>query len=253
MNKERNLLTAGAIMTGLLLYGCGSEPTATPVPAPTDTVAPPTATTAPPTATTAAVVAPTATAAGASGLGVPGGTKLTGPAADLLTKSSEAMKDLKTFHFTIETSGDPNSPNAVKGEGDFEQPDKAHLNIQVPGVQGGSVEMIVIGQDTYMKQPGSESYIDLSGMGNPLGGVNGLNQPQQLANFATFASSANIVGDETIDGAETSKIEFTYDLGQSAAAAAQASGVAATPDPALQGQKSTGNIWIEKSTGYLRK
>ena len=141
----------------------------------------------------------------------------------------------------------------MQGEGDFILPDKARLTLKVPGVEGGSVETIIIGSDTYMKQPGSESYIDLGGVGSPLAGVNGLNRPQELAGFASLADSADIKGDEQIDGADTTKIEFSYDMSKAMNAASQAAGTAATPDPALQGKKATGQMWIDKSTHYVRK
>jgi hypothetical protein len=222
------------------LYGCGAEP-ATPTPLPTATVPaePPTPTPEPPTPTSA----PPAATSDTSG---PGGTKLGGPAIELIDKSQAAMKNINSFHFVMKTEAGEGV--AVTAEGDFIKPDKMRLVMNLGDV--GSSEMINIGNETYYKQPGMDSYIPFQGEDNPLAGVSSLTNPDEISSFANVADSASIVGDETIEDADTTHVTFTYDLDKAVRDEAQQTG---QPTPSTAYGKATGDMWIEKDTDRVRQ
>lgn len=252
MSKLRNIIVIGllAAVTVLGLYGCGgSEPTATPLVVPTDTVALPTETPMQAPATSAAPEATTANS-GTTDTGGATGT-LTGPAADLLNKSQAAMKTVKSFHYTmdVETSG---GGQAFKGEGDFVMPDNVRISMSDTMGTIGKIDMVMIGSDTYMKQPGSDQYISLGAVGGA-NGLPGLNNPAQTASIAQFADSASIVGDEKVDGVDTTHVTFTYDVDKAMKAAEQQASNAVGTAPTPTKMKAKGDIWIDKSTNYIHK
>jgi hypothetical protein len=115
---------------------------------------------------------------------------------------------------------------------------------------GGSAEMIVIGNDSYLRQPGTDQYMALPGLGNPFGGNQSLSNPQQLASFAEFADSAYIVGNETLNNVPTTRVAFTYQAGKAANRAALATGV---PTPSAAVGEAKGDMWIEQGTFYVRQ
>ena len=232
MNRIRLILTVillSACVAGGL-SGCLGESTPTPLPAPTATPVPPTDTPEPPTPTTAP---PSPTTASASS-----GT-LTGPAADLLTKAQAAMQALKTYHFVIEVTSAEGV--TVSGEGDVQTPDKVRITLDLG--QAGKSQMLVLGQDVYLQQPGTQTFIPISRSGSAAAGMGLLGNPQQVTSFAQLADSANIVGDEQIDGVDTTHVQFTYDLSK----------VGQTAGATTSAGQATGDMWIEKSSGYARR
>ena len=75
-----------------------------------------------------------------------------------------------------------------------------------------------------------------------------LSDPQQFTSLAQLSDSADIVGEENIDGVNTVHIKFSYDpkrLGNQAVPSS--GGTISTMGPA------DGDIWVEKSTGYARR
>lgn len=254
MNKLRNFVVIGLLAAVAVpgLYGCGaSDPTPTAIPA--------TETTAPPTDTPMAVIAATATSApapteatgGSGSTGTTGGGAgtLTGPAADLLTKSQTSMKTVKSFHYTMEV-GSSAGGQSFKGEGDFEMPDKVRITMSDTTGTVGNIQMIMVGNDTYMKQPGSDQYMSLGGLGGQ-NGLTGFSNPAQTASIAQFADSASIVGDEKVDGIATTHVTFTYDVDKAMKSAEQQTGSAVASTPT--NMKAKGDMWIDKSTNYIHK
>jgi hypothetical protein len=180
------------------------------------------------------------------------GTSLTGPAADLLNKSQQAMKDLTTFHYVMEITSEQEGMS-LTGEGDFEKPDKVRISMK--GITGtvGTIEMIIVGSDTYMKQPGSEQYMSLGSAGTGLLNLGRLSNPGETAEITQFADSADIVGDETLDGTAVTHVTFTYDVDKAMQAAGQQAGTGATALQTPTGTKSKADAWIAKDTNYIRK
>ncbi len=220
------------------LAACGGDnPTPTTV-VPTATTAPlPTATTAPPpTATTAAVTeAPTATTGTSSGTGGTGSTEALG----VLRQSAAAMKDIKSYHIKLESSAGGQNTTA---EGDIEVPDKTRLVLQTAQ---GETEVLVIGDKAYTRLPGTDQYIKTdSGI---MGGGAANTNP---AGFAEVAQDAQVVGDEQVDGMDTTHVKFTFSLQAAAAASSEATG---QPTPEGVGDVANADAWIEKGTGYMRK
>lgn len=241
MNKMKQYAVTVALLgaTSLGLAACGGEtPTATPL-VPTATTVPPTATTAPsPTATPM----PTNTV-GSAGTGSTS-AGATGPGADLLNQAQIAMKGIKSYHFVLKTG--TGGTTTIQAEGDFMAPDSARLSMDLGAA--GKTEMIIIGQDSYVKDPTGTGYISTGSTGSA--GLGQSLSPSQFGSFAQGAQSVTIVGDETIDGASTTHVKFSYNLDQMASQSATATGLAT---PGVQLGMTTGDAWIEKGTNYLRQ
>lgn len=237
----------------LSLAGCGDPaPTATPI-IPTATTDPPTATPIPPSPTpvppTPTFDAPGATATVMSTR--PSGMTVTGPAADLLIKSVHVMQGVTSYHFTLETTvARMAGPTTAKGEGDFVAPDKRRVSMNI--TPQGPTELITIGKEMYYRMPGNDQYTALGGASNPLGSVGAAGTAQDPEIITQSMESADIVGDETLDGADTTHIKFTYDIDKALDLSIQKNGLGQSPSAAKLG-KTTGEIWIEKSTGYVHK
>lgn len=235
------------------LYGCGGEaaPTATPAPPPppTATLPPPSPTLEPPTPTTAAAqptdtVAPAAAGAGSGSTGSTS-TQPNDPAAiALMKKSSAAMKGLKSVHMTIES---PGAANPFTAEGDLELPDKMRMTADTAQ---GKVEEIIVGNNMYMKMPGSDAYLALPS--NPAV-VRTIASLRGMDVYIQNAQGATIVGSEQVGGADTTHIKFSYDQDKVTAAFDQALGLP-TPVPNTgPPNMATGEMWIDKSNYYLRQ
>jgi hypothetical protein len=233
---------ASAALVALSVVGlaaCGGE-------TPTPTTALPTATTAAveaPTATTAVTEAPTATTATEAGATATTGTGSGGTgsadALGVLQRSATAMKDIKSYHIVLDSEAGGQSTTA---EGDVEVPDKTRLTLKTPQ---GETEVLIVGDKAYTRLPGSDQYIETdSGM---MGGGPGQTNP---AGFAEVAQDAQVVGDEQVDGVNTTHVKFTFDLAAAAAASSEASG---EPTPEGLGDLAQADAWIEKDTGFMRK
>lgn len=249
--KEIGVLSMLAAVAVFGLAACGDTPASnTPVPTvavaataqPTTAIAPtiePTKIESAPTiepttmseATTAPtiMVEPTAMTQPTASSG--GGMTITGPGADLLNKYFQAFKDVKSYHIVqeIEVAG-----QTIKQEGDHQAPDRTRLTFDMAGL--GKSETIVIGEDSYTKSPGSDSYFHV---------VTPASAPDfRDTSFLPLIESADIVGEETIEGVATTHLTFTYDADK----VMSQSGLP-TPGTGAMG-KFTIDVWIDKSTNY---
>jgi len=236
MKRLRHAITLASLVAVSIvgLYGCGGEsPTATTI-APTATTAVEVA-----TATTAAMEAPTATTAtttsdatATTGTTSSGGS---GSAVDMLKSSGEAMKSVKSYHIVLKTDA---AGTSTTGEGDFVVPDKARLSM---GTAAGNVNVIIVDNTTYTQIPGSDAYIESGSGVSPLGAST------DTSGFAELAQNATVVGDETLDGVETTHIKFSYDGDKAMAQSGVTSGTnmnLGTVDA---------DVWIEKATNYTHQ
>jgi outer membrane lipoprotein-sorting protein len=221
------LLVAGLGVLGLA--GCGGEtPTATPV-APTattstETTTDPTATlstetTTDPTATTSTETTDEATPTAGSDSNS-GGNEAT----DKLMKAGAAMDGLTSYHMTIDSEA---GGVASKLEVDIEKPDKYRI---VTEAQGTSTEILVIGDKSYTKAPGLDQYIEGPADRSLLEATN-------TGDITASTQGATVVGQETINGVNTTHIHYS-------ASADDASGATGTAET---------DIWIDESTGYIHK
>jgi outer membrane lipoprotein-sorting protein len=162
---------------------------------------------------------------------------LTGPAADLLRESEQAMKGVQSYHanMVIEAAG-----ATINAEADFVLPDRSRMTMDLGAV--GKTETIVIGSESYSKLPGTDSYTQIT---------TGQQQNTNVASFLPFASEATIVGDETVDGAATTHVTFTYDA--DAALRQMMEDQGQTPTTGVTLGTATADIWIDKSTDYIRQ
>jgi len=233
-------------LLGLSACGDSNPPAATAVPtaaattAPTEAVEPTAAevaTTAPTTEPTAMEVATTepttvvSEATPTTGGGGGGGMTITGPAADLLNQYYQKMKDLKSYHYTTLTEV---SGITSKSEGDFEAPNKSRVSTDLGSL--GTSESIVIGTDTYSKSPGQDAYVHTVVPNIPQG-----------MDLAPYILSAEIVGDEPMNGASTTHVKFTYDADKMMQDLMTQMGQTGTQLPSMG--KSDSEVWVDKSTG----
>jgi outer membrane lipoprotein-sorting protein len=234
MKRIKHAITLASLVaiSAIGLYGCGGEN-------PTAVVVQPTATTAveQATATTAlaASTATTASVADATATTASGGTgSVSGSADDILRQSGQVMSGVKSYHIILKTEA---AGISTSGEGDFVLPDKARMTMDSGAA--GKTQLIVIGNTIYTQVPGSDAYIELPGTSSPLGAAS---DPAALANLA---QNATVVGDETVDGVNTTHITFSYDANKSL----ESAGVTPTTDLGTV----NADIWVEKSTGYIRQ
>lgn len=239
-------LTLALVGMGAMgLAGCGGDSaTATPV-APTAT----TAVTAPATATIARATNPTATIATSSNATATTamaaqpttgtGTGNSSDALALLKDSAAAMKNVKTFHIKLAVDAAGATNNI---EGDMQLPDRMRLT----AVAGGqTIQIIVVGGSSYTQIPGGgDSYIE-----GPFD--SSLLTTTDTTAVGDFAQSATVVGDETIDGASTTHVKFSYDADKAAQAALEALGTPTTATSDLG--MADAEMWIEKGTNYIRQ
>ena len=241
-------LTLALVGMGAMgLAGCGGDAaTATPV-APTATTAaaaPATATTARaanPTATIATSTNATATTAMAEQPTTSTGGANSADALALLKDSAAAMKTVKTFHIKLAVESADATNNI---EGDMQLPDMMRLS----AVAGGqTIQIIVIGGSSYTQVPGAgDSYIEGPFDSSLLASTSG------TAAIGDLAQSATVVGDETVDGASTTHVKFSYDADKAAQAALAALGTPTTTATSNLGMADA-EMWIEKGTNYTRQ
>jgi hypothetical protein len=235
------------------LYGCGGEaaPTATtvPPPPPTDTVAPPSPTPLPPTPTVVAVQPTNTTAAAGStgSTGSSGSGQSNDPAAiDLMKKSSQAMKGLKSLHISMQGTG-TTGVIPFAAEGDIELPDKLRMSASTAQ---GKVEEIFVGKNAYMKMPESDAYISLpinATVMRTMATLTSMDANIQLAQGATIA------GSEQVGGADTTHIKYSYDKDKMNAYYDQALGLPTAVPSTGAPSMATGELWIDKSNYYVRQ
>jgi outer membrane lipoprotein-sorting protein len=242
MSKLRHYAIAVtlSVIAAFALYGCGNDATPTPTTstAPSDTSA-----------------STPATSSGNTNTGNAGG--LTGSGADLLNKAQQSMKDVKSYHFSMNME-QSDSGTTLAGEGDYMAPDS--LRMQISGVAGmtGTIETIIIGEDMYVKQPDGDQYMALTGVmgAGGMGGLSALQDLNSSMSLAQLAEGADLVGDETIDGVETAHVSFVYDVDKAMKAAGEAMGGAVgevMTNTTSTNEKAKADIWVEKNTGYIKK
>src|SRR5204863_914595 len=133
--------------------------------------------------------------------------------------SSKAMQGVKSFHIVLKTEA---AGVSATGEGDFVLPDKARINMDSSAA--GKIQIIRVGSSLYSQVPGSDAYIELPSTNSSLGAF------AQAATLADLAENATVVGDETLDGVDTTHVKFTYSADKAMAMDMQAAGQA-TPTP----------------------
>jgi len=153
----------------------------------------------------------------------------------LLKSADAAMKNVKSFHIIMKIDAAGTSTSA---EGDYVVPDKAARLAMT--TQAGQVNVIIVDDATYTQIPGSDSYIESTGA-SPLGASS------DNAAFADLAQNATIVGDETLDGVDTTHVKFSYDADKALAE------TGATPVAGMTLGMVDAEVWIEKSTNYIHQ
>ena len=167
-------------------------------------------------------------------------------AQEILNKSSEAMKSVKTLSLQLTvTSGSSGISIEIKGEGVIEQPDKAYLKMDYAGQ---TIEVLTLSKtESYIKQYGSTTWEPIAAEQlNQLGGIN-IDVLQQLG-IASFADDIFLAGSETIEGVNCYHLTFSVDMAKYLAQLGEAG---AQID--VNKSEGSGEFWIDKEGFLMRK
>jgi len=167
-------------------------------------------------------------------------------AREILDKSTEAMKSVKTMSFQLTvTSGSAGISIEINGEGVVEQPDKAYLKMDYAGQ---TIEVLTLSKtEAYIKQSGSTTWEPIAAEQlNQLVGMN-VDILQQLG-IAGFAHEIYLAGTETIEGVDCYYLTFVVDMAKYLAQLGEAG---AQID--VNTSEGTGEFWIDKEGFLMRK
>jgi outer membrane lipoprotein-sorting protein len=194
------------------------------------------------TATTAMTTEATATSAVESAPTTSTNTGNSDDALTLLKDSAAAMKAVKTFHIKLSVDAGGTSQNI---EGDMALPDKMRLSLSAVAMSQ-TIQIIVVDGHAYTQIPGAgDSYMETPFDASMM-------KSTDTSVLGDYAQSATVVGDETIDGADTTHVKFSYDADKAAAAVLQAMGTPTTTATSNLGMADA-EMWIEKGTNYIRQ
>src|SRR6478672_2647722 len=144
----------------------------------------------------------------------------------VINAAHENMLGLKSFHYTLQSTKD--GTPTLNIEGDLERPNKVHSTYQQAGQDKG--ELIVFGQDTYLRQPQVSGFTKSEGGNVPPEIVGQPLDPEALTYYALLGSNQKLVGEEMVDGVNTSHVTFLFNPNQVQSRAAELAGQP-TPQP----------------------
>ena len=245
--KGRRAVLALVVALALVITACGGTPTATPVPPtatpvpptatpvpPTATPVPPTATPVPPTATpvppTATPVPPTATPVPPTATKAPAATSGAGNASagdrELVAAAFGSLATAKSFGMTLTMEGAGIAAGSVITMEVVVTPTRS-IYMSMPG----TMEMIVVGQDVYMKLAGAPAWQKTAVEPAQL------LQLQESLDFASQVKPEEMakivvdrVGSEKVGGVDTDVYDVT-----------------------IPGESQTTRMWINKATKTVVK
>jgi hypothetical protein len=167
-------------------------------------------------------------------------------AQEILDKSTEAMKNVKTMSLQfLVTTGSAGISFEINGEGVMELPDKSYIKMDYAGQ---IIEVLTLSKtEAYMRQPGSTTWetIDISQLNQP-GGMN-VDVTEQLI-VVDFTDEINLASPEPVDSVNCFHITFSVDMAQYLSELGEAG---AQIDAATS--KGTGELWIGTDDFLTRK
>lgn len=161
-----------------------------------------------------------------------------GSAMDLLHRSLQAMKSVQSYHSVVTDTTDTGK-NALSArlDEDFVAPDKLRIVGDIPAIglsEAGRQEILMIGEDIYEKRPGATYYLVRKGA-NP---DKRFDRTHEFLKVIPILDTATIVGDEAVNGLATTHVNYTYNMKKTGG---------------LVPGEASGDVWIEKSTVFVRK
>jgi hypothetical protein len=177
-------------------------------------------------------------------------------AAALLERAATAMAELETFHFELST---PRGRTVfLEGlelaglEGDVQRPESFRASATArAAIVELSVDVVGIGSRVWVTDPMQEGRqfreLDVSGVEGEGGAslVDLLNPDRVLLEAVSFIEEPAVAGEDEIDGAQTTRVDGTFDLSR-----LQAEG---TPVPGLRTDRPLPvSIWIDEE-GRVRR
>lgn len=229
----------GASVFGLAACG-GTSPTVTPLatvgPTNTVVVAMPTVTTAMmPGATDTTMTGGAMSGTATMGTSATSGTG-SGDATTLLNQANQAMQSVQSYHFVMAIKAGGTGGSVT---GDVQLPNSERLTVDMSATGQGNATFIIISDTTYTQLPGTDSYVQTPSDSS----LSSLN-PAHYIIPSNLAQNAQIVGDETISGTNTTHVSFAFSADQMAASMGQAT-------PGVTQGNGTADMWIGKSDNYI--
>lgn len=170
-----------------------------------------------------------------------------GTPEEIIEKAIAAQSELKSVELRMENEMELKSPVETRSatisyKGSFERPDKWSLVIQANGVKS---EVIVIGEDTYIKTPGSTTWEKRKA--DVLGGDSSSDDIINL-DYLDAASDIRLVDQK---GGKY-HLEFNLDVAANAALF-NVAGVTEFDRSLVKGKKAQMEMWIQKETYYVEE
>jgi hypothetical protein len=163
---------------------------------------------------------------------------------EIMKKAVNAQDSLKSVRMELDSRTDINVPGAVRSEevlytGVYLKPDRWRLNIRTSGTK---TEAIVIGERTFVKLPGSDSWTEREGEA-----LDGGASPGKLVSGKYLKSAANV---ELVDGkGDSFHLKFDLDMNKYVKAVN-----AIDVDPSVfTGKSAAMEVWVLKDSMYIGK
>jgi outer membrane lipoprotein-sorting protein len=166
-------------------------------------------------------------------------------ANEILTQSQEAMVNLSSFAYAIQTRLNSGILRVTaNGQGVYQAPDKMYMTLNALGQE---FQILIDGSSGILiKLPGSSAWTQLTpDVAAQMGG--NLDIRSQIK-VAEYASSPTVVGEETIDGVECYVIQYNIDVNK---LFELNPAISSLLDPVST--NGDGKAWIGKGDFYLRK
>jgi hypothetical protein len=176
------------------------------------------------------VASPTTSTASTSTASTSAFTAGADPRADL-TRAMTAVMEVKSYRSRVDLSSEGGPSSTLSGE--FVAPDRFHMirETAVPGHEGMKQEMLVIGKQTFMKNPDGKWETLPVNVGDMFAGL----RDKKLFDSMTKDAEVKFIGPDSLDGAPM--LVYEYKL-------KNAMGTSSN---------STSKVWISTADGLPRK
>lgn len=173
-----------------------------------------------------------------------GGTTITSP-AQVVKQAIAAQGRLKSAKMAVDISIGIKTPQSLqatnlfyKGDGFYEQPDKSSLTLKS---SGGQMQVIAIGDNAYVKTPGSSAWVKRKTASSPHSGTT----PADVTNYLKYTRNLQMLDSQ----GDTYHLKFDLDMGRYAKVA----GVAGVDPAVFKGKQAQLEVWVNKQDHYVQR
>lgn len=169
-----------------------------------------------------------------------------GSPEEIIEKAIAAQSELKSVNLEVASDMELKSPAesrtvSASYKGSFERPDKWKLTIQSAGTKS---EIVIIGQDVYVKEPGSTTWVRKSG------DVLGAQSSENVVDLGYMSSASDVRMVDQKD--DKYHLQFNLDL-LANAALFDIPGITDAERSMLAGKKANMEIWVLKDGLYIER